>query len=66
MTQASVWRIAAGVQFPRRAKRKRILDETDGEVDVYDETAGSKNPVANDGAPLSREESEGDAACSTG
>jgi hypothetical protein len=37
MTQASVWRIAAGLQLPRRGKRQRILDETDGEVDCWDE-----------------------------
>lgn len=36
--QASVARIAAGLQFPRRALRHRILQETDGEVDVYHET----------------------------
>ena len=49
MRQASVARIAAGLQFPRRNKRQRILEETDGEVDVYDETAGKIS--ASMGAP---------------
>jgi hypothetical protein len=35
MTGTSVWRIKVGRQLPRQAKRLRILEETNFEVDVW-------------------------------